>query len=313
MLFASLGRSSGIYAETLGPHHVRPEHRDPAADVRRRRLLLGRRAALPVAGALALQPDLLPRATPCATASSATSDVIVWLSLGVTAALAIPAYLVVPVAVHAAAQAEGAEALAELERRDRRAAARCPRLVEWREQVAREKRAAFRDEEYWGRPVPGLRRPARARVRARPRAGRARRQPHRPGVHRRPLGRLAVRVAAPDRASPTSRRPCARDDGLRLDGAFVAAAVRCAPPANKPLPAERDNCLPYAAEELELLRPVRVIVCLGGVRVGRRAAGCSALAPAAALRPRRRARDARTARCCSAATTRASRTPSPAS
>ncbi len=52
-------------------------------------------------------------------------------------------------------------------------------------------------------------------------------------------------------------------DGLRLDGAFVAAAVRCAPPANRPLPAERDNCLPYAAEELELLRP-RVVVCLGG-------------------------------------------------
>ena len=52
------------------------------------------------------------------------------------------------------------------------------------------------------------------------------------------------------------------DDGLRLDGAFIAAAVRCAPPANKPLPSERDNCLPYAAEELELLRP-DVIVCLG--------------------------------------------------
>ena len=54
-----------------------------------------------------------------------------------------------------------------------------------------------------------------------------------------------------------------RDDGLRLDGAFVAAAVRCAPPANKPLPAERDNCLPYARQELDLLKPA-VIVCLGG-------------------------------------------------
>ncbi|MEA2401847.1 MAG: uracil-DNA glycosylase, partial [Thermoleophilaceae bacterium] len=53
------------------------------------------------------------------------------------------------------------------------------------------------------------------------------------------------------------------DDGLRLEGAFIAAAVRCAPPANKPLPEERDNCLPYAAEELELIQP-RVIVCLGG-------------------------------------------------
>jgi uracil-DNA glycosylase family 4 len=60
-------------------------------------------------------------------------------------------------------------------------------------------------------------------------------------------------------SQPTSEH---RDDGLRLDGAFVAAAVRCAPPANKPLPAERDNCLPYASRELELLQP-RVIVCLG--------------------------------------------------
>ncbi len=59
-----------------------------------------------------------------------------------------------------------------------------------------------------------------------------------------------------------------RDDGLRLDGAFIGAAVRCAPPANKPLPSERDNCLPYAAEELELIRP-SVIVCLGRVRLGR--------------------------------------------
>jgi uracil-DNA glycosylase family 4 len=60
-------------------------------------------------------------------------------------------------------------------------------------------------------------------------------------------------------SQPTSRHP---DDGLRLEGAFVAAAVRCAPPANRPLPGERDNCLPYAASELELMRP-RVIVCLG--------------------------------------------------
>jgi uracil-DNA glycosylase family 4 len=59
---------------------------------------------------------------------------------------------------------------------------------------------------------------------------------------------------------PTSTRP---DDGLELRDAFVAAAVRCAPPANKPLPAERDNCLPYAREELDLMPAVRVIVCLG--------------------------------------------------
>ena len=103
----------------------------------------------------------------------------------------------------------------------------------------------------------------------------------------------------------------ARDDGLRLEGAFIAAAVRCAPPANKPLPSERDNCLPYAAEELELLEPA-VIVCLGAFAWD---AACRLLGlrPRAALRPRRRVRGSRADRCCSAATTRASRTPSPAS
>jgi uracil-DNA glycosylase family 4 len=138
---------------------------------------------------------------------------------------------------------------------------KCPRLVEWREQVAREKRAAFRDEDYWGRPVPGFGDP-RARVYV---LGLA------PAAHG---GNRTGRVFTGDRSGdwlfaslhrtgfanqPTSVRA---DDGLRLDGAFIAAAVRCAPPANKPLPAERDNCLPYAAEELEVLRP-DVIVCLG--------------------------------------------------
>ena len=138
---------------------------------------------------------------------------------------------------------------------------RCPRLVEWRERVAREKRAAFADEEYWGRPLPGFGDPA-ARVLV---LGLA------PAAHG---GNRTGRVFTGDRSGdwlfasmhrtgfanqPVSR---ARDDGLRLKGAFVAAAVRCAPPANKPLPAERDNCLPYAAEELELLEPA-VIVCLG--------------------------------------------------
>jgi uracil-DNA glycosylase family 4 len=138
---------------------------------------------------------------------------------------------------------------------------RCPRLVEWRERVAREKRAAFRDEDYWGRPVPGFGDP-RARVYV---LGLA------PAAHG---GNRTGRVFTGDRSGdwlfgslhrtgfanqPTSVRA---DDGLRLTDAFVAAAVRCAPPANKPLPAERDNCLPYAAEELELIRPA-VIVCLG--------------------------------------------------
>jgi uracil-DNA glycosylase family 4 len=138
---------------------------------------------------------------------------------------------------------------------------RCPRLVEWRERVAREKRAAFRDEEYWGRPVPGFGDPGAAVYVL----GLA------PAAHG---GNRTGRVFTGDRSGdwlfaslyrtgfanqPTSVRA---DDGLRLEGAFIAAAVRCAPPANKPLPAERDNCLPYAADELELIEP-SVIVCLG--------------------------------------------------
>jgi uracil-DNA glycosylase family 4 len=138
---------------------------------------------------------------------------------------------------------------------------KCPRLVEWRERVAREKRASFRDEDYWGRPLPGFGDPS-ASVYV---LGLA------PAAHG---GNRTGRVFTGDRSAdwlfasmhrtgfanqPTSLH---RDDGLRLDGAFVSAAVRCAPPANKPLPAERDNCLPYAAEELALLEP-RVIVCLG--------------------------------------------------
>jgi uracil-DNA glycosylase len=134
--------------------------------------------------------------------------------------------------------------------------------VTWREQVAREKRAAFRDEQYWARPVPGFGDPdAQVYV-----LGLA------PAAHG---GNRTGRVFTGDRSGDwlfasmhrtgfasqaTSRR---RGDGLRLENAWVAAAVRCAPPANRPLPAERNNCLPYAARELELIAP-RVIVCLGG-------------------------------------------------
>ena len=139
---------------------------------------------------------------------------------------------------------------------------RCPRLVAWREQVAREKRAAFAGEEYWGRPVPGFGDPE-ASIYV---LGLA------PAAHG---GNRTGRVFTGDRSGdwlfasmyraglasqPTSRH---RDDGLRLQGAFVAAAVRCPPPGNRPLPSERDNCLPYAAEELRLLPNVRVVVCLG--------------------------------------------------
>jgi uracil-DNA glycosylase len=152
------------------------------------------------------------------------------------------------------------QALEELERRVV-SCRRCPRLVEWREKVAREKRAAFAGEEYWGRPLPGFGDP-RARVYV---LGLA------PAAHG---GNRTGRVFTGDRSAdwlyasmhrtgfanqPLSVHP---DDGLELRDAWVCAAVRCAPPANKPLPVERDNCLPYAAEELRLIGP-SVIVCLG--------------------------------------------------
>jgi uracil-DNA glycosylase family 4 len=155
----------------------------------------------------------------------------------------------------------GGGGLADVERRVV-ACRRCPRLVEWRERVAREKRASFAHEEYWGRPIPGFGDPG-ARVYV---LGLA------PAAHG---GNRTGRVFTGDRSGDwlfaamhragfaNQALSVSADDGLELRDAFVAAAVRCAPPANKPLPAERDNCLPYAREELALLERVRVIVCLG--------------------------------------------------
>ncbi len=138
----------------------------------------------------------------------------------------------------------------------------CPRLVEWREQVAREKRASFAGEHYWGRPVPGFGDP-RARVYV---LGLA---PAAHGANR--TGRVFTGDRSGDWLFASLHRTgfanqpesVSATDGLALTGAWVAAAVRCAPPANKPLPSERDNCLPYATEELELLPGIVVVVALG--------------------------------------------------
>ncbi len=133
--------------------------------------------------------------------------------------------------------------------------------MEWRERVAREKRASFADEDYWGRPLPGFGDPA-ASVYV---LGLA------PAAHG---GNRTGRVFTGDRSgdwlfASMHRTGFANQpeslhagDGLELRDVWVAAAVRCAPPANKPLPRERDNCLPYAVEELRLIEPA-VIVCLG--------------------------------------------------
>ncbi len=138
----------------------------------------------------------------------------------------------------------------------------CPRLVEWRERVAVEKRASFRSESYWARPLPGFGDPS-ASVMV---VGLA------PAAHG---GNRTGRVFTGDRSGDFLYGSLHRtgfsnqalsvsvDDGLRLSGAWVCAAVRCAPPANKPTPSERDRCLPYLARELALLPSVRVIVVLG--------------------------------------------------
>jgi uracil-DNA glycosylase family 4 len=151
-----------------------------------------------------------------------------------------------------------------LERLEREVVAcrRCPRLVAWREQAAREAPARFRGQRYWARPLPGWGDP-RARLLV---VGLA------PAAHG---GNRTGRIFTGDRSGewlframhragfanrPTSVAP---DDGLKLRGAYVAAVVRCAPPANRPAPAERDACIGYLERELRLLPRLRVVVALG--------------------------------------------------
>ena len=138
----------------------------------------------------------------------------------------------------------------------------CPRLVAWREEVASEKRASYRDEEYWGKPVPGFGDP-RARVVV---VGLA---PAAHGANR--TGRMFTGdrsgewlYGAMHRAGLASQpTSTSRDDGLRLTNAYLTAAVRCAPPANKPTIDERDTCETYVRRELALLADARVYVALG--------------------------------------------------
>jgi uracil-DNA glycosylase family 4 len=141
---------------------------------------------------------------------------------------------------------------------------RCPRLVEYREHIAREKRRAYRDHEYWGKPVPGFGDP-KARVLV---LGLA------PGAHgSNRTGRPFTGDASGNFMYPvlyetgfaSQSTATARDDGQVLTDLYITAAARCAPPDNKPLPEELANCAPFLERELDGLKNMRVIVTLGRI------------------------------------------------
>lgn len=156
----------------------------------------------------------------------------------------------------------------------------CPRLVSWREQAAAEKRAAFREQEYWGRAVPSFG-PADARILV---VGLA---PAAHGANR--TGRMFTGDRSGDwlyraiwqAGLANQAESVSSDDGLELRGVRITSIVRCAPPDNKPSTDERDRCLPYFHRELELLSQLKVIVCLG-------AYAWENTARAAGIRPRPR-------------------------
>jgi uracil-DNA glycosylase family 4 len=140
---------------------------------------------------------------------------------------------------------------------------KCPRLVEWREEVARTKRKAYMDWEYWGKPVPGFGDPG-ARVLV---VGLA------PGAHgSNRTGRQFTGDASGDFLFPALFRAgfasqpesYSRDDGLELKDMYITASGRCAPPKNRPIAEELNNCQPFLEREIDILQP-KVIVCLGRV------------------------------------------------
>ncbi len=141
---------------------------------------------------------------------------------------------------------------------------RCPRLVQWREQVAAERRASFAGETYWGRPVPGFGDPAAHLliVGLAPAAHGATRTGRMFTGDRSGDWLFAALYRAGYASQPTST---SGGDGLELAGAYITATVHCAPPANKPTPTERAACAPYLARELFLLGQATVVVALGKI------------------------------------------------